>query len=146
MIKILKIYKTNNEDEKRKSYIINVNGFLYTTRVVGGIIKPLNQLEEYLLESFNDKVELSEYEIIFNKKIPNKIIENIITTVMFDNGFLKKPYFDLKRKKVTHVKEKDDESCLKSIYKELINYIDLSLYTEDFIRKKEKTEKQFNLL
>ena len=65
---------------------------------------------------------------------------------MFDNGFLKKPYFDLKRKKVTHVKEKDDESCLKAIYKELINYIDLSLYTEDFISKKEKAEKQFNLL
>lgn len=151
-IKIYQKKQTTDDDILNRNgtmnYLIKVNGFFYKTNMSDLLIVPFREYQEYLYEiiKIEDFQEIDEYKIIFNTKFINKVIENIIRTINFDNGFVNKPYFNIENKKLKVIKQKDDEKCLKDIYKEFIKYVDLSLYDEDFLKLKEKIENKFKLL
>lgn len=151
-IKIYQKKQTSDDDILKKNgtieYLIKVNNYFYKVNISRCLIIPFNEYQEYLYKiiKIEDFQKIDEYKIIFNTKLINKVIENIIRTVKFDNGFSNKPYFDINKRKLKTIRKEDDEKCLKTIYKELIEYADLSLYDEDFLKLKEKVENKFKLL
>lgn len=126
--------------ENENNLFLKVNYHFYQININNYIISSVNENAKY---KYLKLKKIDMYEIVFNQRLINKIIANIINTLEFNEDFNLK--FVNEGFSLNFIKE-DDQKDIKEIYQELIKYADLTLFHKKFINKKEKIEKKYKLL